>query len=52
MAQNHQGAMKTAAQSAGLPIEEYLNRLESGLRICGKCREWKKREFYCKDRSL
>lgn len=41
MAQTHGGAMKAAARLAGIPAEEYLTMLASGMKCCRICLRWK-----------
>lgn len=45
------GAQKRWAKRMGLTIEEYLAKLEQGLKRCTKCHEWKVVANYAKDRS-
>jgi hypothetical protein len=41
MAQTKEGAMKSRAKLAGITIEDYLQRVQSGLKRCTRCKEWK-----------
>ena len=45
------GAAKSAASKCGVPVEEWLYRRSMGLRHCYRCREWKRRSEFQKDRS-
>lgn len=45
------GAQKRWAKRFGMPIEEYLEKLEQGLKRCTKCHEWKVQAQYYSDSS-
>jgi len=45
------GAQKRWAKKLGLTYEEYLSKIESGLKRCTKCHQWKQHEDYPKDSS-
>ena len=51
MAQTHAGAMKIAAKRAGIPVEEFLALLASGMKRCWRCKTWKAVAEFAKDRS-
>jgi hypothetical protein len=51
MAQTHEGAIKTAAKHAGIPVDEYRRRIAAGLKKCTECREWKPTDDFAIDRS-
>lgn len=51
MAQTKGGAIKCAAKKAGIAIEEYMQRIEAGLKKCTVCKQWKTSCFFTKDRS-
>lgn len=51
MAQTPRGAMLTAANKIGMTIDEYRLKIESGLRRCTRCKEWKEVSSFGKDRS-
>jgi len=51
MAQTKGGAIKCAAKKAEIPIEEYLQRIEAGLKKCTVCKLWKPNYSFTKDRS-
>lgn len=51
MAQTKEGAIKVAAKKAGLSVEEYLFRIESGLKKCTGCKEWKPKGLFDTDNS-
>src|SRR6185312_13697905 len=50
MGQTKEGAAKTAAKYYGLTVEEYKERLKTQ-KACKKCKEWRDRSLFCKDRS-
>lgn len=45
------GAMKRAAKNLGLNYEQYVQSIESGLKRCGKCKEWMPVEEFPCDRT-
>jgi len=51
MAQTREGAIKAAAQKAGLTVEEYKRRTLAGLKRCTKCRIWKPTFEFNADKS-
>lgn len=51
MAQTKAGALKTSAQKAGLTVDEYQARLESGLKRCTRCKAWKPLTEFGRDRT-
>jgi hypothetical protein len=51
MAQTKDGAMKVAAKKAGLSIEEYLDKVESGFKRCTCCKTWKLLDSFGTDRT-
>jgi hypothetical protein len=51
MAQTRTGAAKSAAKLSGLSVEEYLERVNSGLKKCTKCKEWRTLSEFCTDRT-
>lgn len=42
------GAAKTAATKIGIPVEQYLQNVHSGLQWCSGCRDFKHLEFFNK----
>lgn len=50
MAQTKLGAAKTAAKYYGLTLEKYLEKTETE-KACKKCKEWKLRSLFCKDKG-
>jgi hypothetical protein len=46
-----QGAQKIAAKRIGLPFDEYLKKLNNGLKWCYKCRVWKLQVVFDIDKS-
>lgn len=40
------GAQKIAAKKSGLSLDEYLSRINQGLKRCYKCKEWKARSEF------
>lgn len=44
-----EGALKTAAKRLGLGLEEYLARLQSGLKWCGSCKADHPRDRFGRD---
>lgn len=51
LTQTHEGGLKVAANLAGLPLDDYLSRIEAGEGRCRKCRQWKPRNAFANDRS-
>jgi len=45
------GTLKVAAQKAGVTLEKYLALTNSGLKRCTKCKLWKHRRQFHKDKS-
>ncbi len=45
MAQTKQGAIKIAAKKANLSVEEYLRKVQKGLKKCTFCKEWKQTSY-------
>lgn len=41
MAQTRLGALKTAANRASIPFDEYMKHIEKGEKWCYKCKSWK-----------
>ncbi|TJW14336.1 MAG: hypothetical protein E5W82_10175 [Mesorhizobium sp.] len=51
MAQTKIGAAKSVAAKAGVPLEEFLRRVDGGEKWCWSCRVWKERSSYSRDSS-
>ena len=51
MAQTKDGAIKVAAKKAGITTDEYISKVESGLKRCTKCKTWKSRDDFGTDNS-
>lgn len=45
------GSFKNAAQKAGITFEEYITRVEAGLKRCTDCTVWKDRGCFSVDNS-
>lgn len=45
------GVLKIAAKKSGLSFDEYMDRVNSGLKRCTKCNEWKNKTEFNKDQS-
>lgn len=45
------GVKKANANRLGISIQEYLSKLEQGLKCCMKCKQWKDKSFYRTDNS-
>lgn len=45
------GVLKGAAAHCGLSLDEYLARLNNGLKRCVTCKKWKPLADYCADKS-
>jgi hypothetical protein len=48
MAGNHTGVIKTAAKRIGISVAVYLANIETGLKWCCKCRQWRQRLDFAK----
>lgn len=46
-----EGALKTAAKRTGLGVNEYIDRLNAGLRYCCRCADWHPCAEFGKDAS-
>lgn len=44
-------AIKSAARKTGVTPEEWRRRRKRGLLWCFACRRWRKRKFFCRDRT-
>lgn len=44
-----EGALRTAAARVGLGVNEYIDRLNKGLRYCYRCQDWHKADEFGKD---
>ena len=51
MGQTREGAIKTAAKTLGITVENYLERISAGQKRCRKCEIWKPVEEFGKDVS-
>jgi 5-methylcytosine-specific restriction endonuclease McrA len=51
MAQTSEGAIKVAAQRAGITADEYRSRIASGLKRCTKCKNWRAVGEFARDAS-
>lgn len=51
MAQTHIGAMKLSAKKAGLTLEQYLEHINSGEKLCMRCKTWKPISDFGHDRT-
>lgn len=51
MAQTKEGALRIAAQKAGLTVEEYTERCSRGLKRCYKCNQWRPTSEFANDCS-
>lgn len=45
------GAFKRGAKLAGISFQEYIFRLDSGLKRCIRCREWISLDKFCEDNT-
>jgi 5-methylcytosine-specific restriction endonuclease McrA len=45
------GTLKVAASKLGLTLDEYLSRIESGMKWCTRCKSWKHVSEFRADRS-
>lgn len=45
------GAVRTAARRLGMTEDEYMQRVDAGLKHCGRCREWHPRSEFGNDAS-
>lgn len=48
---SRQGTIKAAAARLGISLEEYLTKLDAGLKWCTKCKGWKQITEFAKDKS-
>lgn len=46
-----EGVLRGAATHLGLTLEEYLGRIEAGLKWCTGCRAWHDRSAFSRDRT-
>lgn len=51
MAQTKKGALKSAAKYAGIQIEEFIAKINAGLKKCTRCKEWKSVIEFGNDRT-
>lgn len=51
MAQTKEGAIKVAAQRAGITVPEYVSFISRGLKKCTICKEWKSINDFSTDRT-
>ena len=51
MAQTKEGAIKTASKKAGLTVQEYLDKISSGLKKCTICKVWKPLDCFNKNKA-
>lgn len=51
MGQSKEGAKKVAAKLIGMTTEEYLEKINSGLKHCISCKEWHTKDKFRKDKS-
>jgi len=49
MANTKLGGQKTAASKIGIPVEQYQQKVNSGLKWCSTCKSFKSRDFFNND---
>lgn len=48
---NRIGITKVAAKKIGISYEDYIKKINEGLKWCTSCKQWKPREFFGIDKS-